>query len=501
MRRLLHLLAALALLGSASSASADWLSRLVVLGEKAGTKAARRAGSLDDAAVVARSLSSGAKAPPTLAATVGQEGHWTLVNKSGEKITAASADEFARALKVLAPDLPADGQLRIVLTRDAVLDRPERLADLPKTSPLYLALDTSRVLPLTRRTIEGGSVLTADMGPSLSIAVTGRAAFDEALAFLGRRLGPRRTRVVSLVSEGPHTLPRYAPSSPVANGPLPIEPIDPYKLVSVVRGLTGQTVFLSGRLDNGLLRFSGKGGVEQSLIWKDLAGAAAANDVNLVALASSAGRQPGTRNWAFQKIEVTGLTLPPGDFVMGDLISGLAGKNSRLVVRASADDAGRVTINALPARGALTDTPTETIAGWMSDLASDIAGRVVTEGIQGEIRSEARDRELDARFIPGLPSTVQIAYLVALVLGLAGAPVSRHWWARVWPKEERSQYSGVSGHLAARTMRGLAFLLAFAPITSPVTAPIAFVRALWQQIMTPIRFLGWLFGRLRRRTV
>jgi hypothetical protein len=355
--------------------------------------------------------------------------------------------------------------------------------------------DGRRALPLSRRSIDGRVMLMADIDTGLSIAITSRRAFEEAFAFLRRRALPARLRVLSLTPGGPETLPRFG-QLPSGAKALTIEPIDPFKLAGAMRGLGDQTVVVSGRLEKGLLHFRAGSGGEQTLIWKDLAEAAAARDIDLVLLANSAARQPGTRNWAFLRVEVAGLAVPPPNATMADVLNGLAGAQARLVVGAGAETGGRVSITAIPVKPTIGEAPTGSLTGLLSDIVSDLAGKVITEGIQAEVASAERTRELDSRLIPGIPSAIQIGYLFSLLLGLVGAPVSRHWWARVWPKEQRGEYRGAIGFWSARLVRSLAFLLAFAPLVSPLAAPIAAVRALLEQILAPFR---WIAGLIRRR--
>ena len=94
------------------------------------------------------------------------------------------------------------------------------------------------------------------------------------------------------------------------------------------------------------------------------------------------------------------------------------------------------------------------VGDLFSGIVSDITGRVVTAGLQANLRSAERQQELDQRLIPGIPSDFQVGYLVLVVLGLFGVPVSRAWWRRIWPPEAATEYAGRAGYLAARTVRG-----------------------------------------------
>jgi hypothetical protein len=155
----------------------------------------------------------------------------------------------------------------------------------------------------------------------------------------------------------------------------------------------------------------------------------------------------------------------------------------------------RTTLEVRPATE-LASRPTQTPVGDLfSGIVSDITGRVITTGLQAEMRSAERQAELDQRLIPGIRSDFQIGYLVLVMLGLFGVPVSRAWWRRLWPPETAAEYAGRVGYLAARLVRTLVFLLLFLPITAPVSAPYNLVRQIYEAVMTPVRWWRWLTGR------
>ena len=82
-----------------------------------------------------------------------------------------------------------------------------------------------------------------------------------------------------------------------------------------------------------------------------------------------------------------------------------------------------------------------------------------------------------------------------VLLGLFGVPVSRAWWRRIWPPEAATEYAGRPGYVAARTVRTLAFLVLFLPLTAPVSAPYNLARQVWEVATTPLRWWRWLRGR------
>src|SRR5262249_1453567 len=119
-------------------------------------------------------------------------------------------------------------------------------------------------------------------------------------------------------------------------------------------------------------------------------------------------------------------------------------------------------------------------------------------GLEGNVSSAERQRELDQRLIPGIPSDLQTGYLLLMIAGLCGLSKSRGWWRRLWPPEAASDYAGRTGYWAARTVRGAAFLLLFLPLTALVAAPVYLLRQAWDVASAPVRLWRRLTGRNRQ---
>jgi hypothetical protein len=137
---------------------------------------------------------------------------------------------------------------------------------------------------------------------------------------------------------------------------------------------------------------------------------------------------------------------------------------------------------------------TRPIGDVFSEVVGDLTGNIVTAGVQASVRSAERQRELDQRILPAIPSDLQLGYLVAIVLGLIGLPVARQWWRRIWPPEVASEYAGETGYWAARIVRGAVFLLVFLPLTAPIAAPYNIARQVIDTVMVPVRLWRWLTG-------
>ena len=56
-------------------------------------------------------------------------------------------------------------------------------------------------------------------------------------------------------------------------------------------------------------------------------------------------------------------------------------------------------------------SPSRPASEVFSDLVADVAGRVLTDGVQASLRNAERQQELDQRIVPGIPSEAQFLYL------------------------------------------------------------------------------------------
>ena len=282
-----------------------------------------------------------------------------------------------------------------------------------------------------------------------------RKVFDEAVWQLTRPLNKANVRVLALEPGGPPRLastPRIDPATKRAAG----------RRRSIRRACPRRWARCAARpcwspaaSMAALLYVQPSSGPEKSLLLPDLFKAAEEADVNLVVLrAASTPRQPGGRNWLWQKVEVKGLEQAMQHARVADFLNALggterapAGLGHALRPAHRCSTSGR--------RADLPGGPLQSPVGDLfSGIVSDITGRVITAGLQANMRSAERQQELDQRLIPGIPSDFQFGYLVLVVLGLFGVPISRAWWRRLWPPEAATEYAGRAGYLAARTVRG-----------------------------------------------
>lgn len=486
---------ACALLVLPGVAAASWLSKVIGAAEHAGARAARGgAGALENVVAHVKTLPAKGEGSAALAAQATQEGHWRFVNRAGETFTAGTPEELKRMTSVLLPEAKPDIKLSLYVTEDTVFRQRAALKDLPKGAELYVVAQGESYRILSRS--EGAAErLYAEVRPSLVVELTERKAFEEAVWQLARPLNRANIRVLALEPGGPSTL-ASAPRIDPATRKAMIDVIDPASLPAALGSVRGQTVLVTGRVEGQLVHVKPSSGPERSLLVGDLFKAAEDADVNLVLLqASSTPRQPGGRNWLWQRVEVKGLEEALQHARVADFLNGLGGSGGRLAVTAAPAGSLRTMLDIKPAPSLPGGPAMRPLGDIFSEVVSDLAGRVITTGVQANMRSAERQQELDRRILPGVPSALQAIYLGLMILGLFGLPVSRVWWRSLWPAENAQEYAGRAGYWAARAVRGLGFLLIFMPFTAPASAPINLLRKIWEVVTAPVRWWRWLTGR------
>jgi hypothetical protein len=477
---------------AAPAAHANWLTRLAREAGEAGARTARfGSGALERAASHIKSLPATAEGS-ALAAHATPEGHWKFVNREGEVFTAGTPDELQRAVPALLPDAPPGSRLTLYLTEDTVFRERSLLDELPEGASLRIVVGRESY-PLVRERLNGAETYLAAVRPALRVDLKNASLFGEAVARLERPLSRSSIRTLALRPGGPATLassPRLDPATRTAL----VDAIDPAALTGSLSSVRGQTVLVTGRMEDNLLMFRPANGAEQGIKITDLIDAAAASDVNLVILNAPVPRQPGGRNWLWQRIAVDGLDDALKRATFGDFLDALGARNGRLRVGISREGSGRVVIRAT-LDPAASEPITGVVGAWLTDMASSVTGNVVTSAIEVHARDEARQEELDRRIVPWLPSHVQIAYLVGLVAGVMGWHVASGWWTRLWPAEARSDYRGAAGYRAGQAARFLAFFLVFLPVVGLPALCVSLSLQLFGVALLPFRFLRWLTAR------
>ena len=248
------------------------------------------------------------------------------------------------------------------------------------------------------------------------------------------------------------------------------------------------------------MHFRPSSGGEQSIKLSELTRSAADKDVNLVILHAETPRQPGGRNWLWQRIAVGGLDDALKRATFGDFLDALGAASGEFRVSVQREASGRVAIRAMPS-SAGSEPITGVVGGWWTSAVSSVTGNVVTTAVEVHARGEERQTELDRRIVPYIPSWYQAAYLLGLAAGILAWTVAGGWFARLWPHEQRDEYGSAAGYRSAQAVRLVAFVLLFLPI---VGIPAFFVFLLlqaWAVLTLPARAVRWLTSRAEARPV
>lgn len=486
-----------ALVAAPEIAHANWLTRIGKEAGEAGSKVGKTGLSgLDTGVAVIKALPETSDAV-RLAAKATPEGHWTFANRDGATFTAADADEMGRVVKALAPDAADTGKaerLALYLDPDSVFKHHDGIKDLPQGARLHVTVGRTayRLVPSTA----SATGFAARMRANLDVAMSKPRLFEEAIWQLSRRLNKADIRVVALDVNGADTL-RFAPQVVKGQDIAKVDRIKPDRLADALSEVRGQTVLLKGRIAGDAFVVTPTGGQERRLSLSELTQAAGDHDVNLVFLQSSAGRQPGGRNWLWQTVEVEGLKTAVKRATYADFLNALAEGRGPFLVRASEQGRGRVMVEAKPeaSSGESFGEVVGEFGEWLGQVSSEVTGNVVSEAVTASLNSKERQQELDWRIVPGVPSVFQFIYLGSVVLGVLAWSTARQWWRYVWKRETLADYPDRRGYYAARGVKFLAFLLVFLPIVALPALMVQTAVNIWWWVMAPVRMVQWLFGK------
>lgn len=427
---------------------------------------------------LAQSVARLKASPPETVALAGeatQEGHWRFVNRAGETLTAGTPEEMQRVASILLPDARADQAIVLYVTPTSMLQRREAFAALPRVARLRVVFG-DMALPVLGRSDVISEKLYIEVRPKVLVEAGEEARVREALWQLVRPIDRSAVRVLALETGGPVTLSAVPRKDPVTGRAL-VDVIDPGSLAAAMSSVRGQTLVLAGRTQAGVLYVKPSSGPERGVIVQDLFAAADNADVNLVLLESaSTPRQPGGRNWLWQKVEVKGLEEGLERPRLADLFDAVGGASGTFLAAARPSGPTRTALDLQPAPPIPGGAAPRGLGEILMDSVSDLTGRVVVARVQANMRNAERQREIDRRVFLLIPSSVQFGYVALVVLGLLGLPTSRRWWARIWPAEDAKEYARHAGYLAARAIREVLYVAVFLPLTAVPAAPVALLQ-------------------------
>ncbi|MEQ1718854.1 MAG: hypothetical protein ABL907_23200 [Hyphomicrobium sp.] len=479
------LVSSLALLISGFGAEANWLTALTKGAGKAATHAHPELGAIGKAAGHLADLPAGSRG--ALAAHATPEGHWQFANREGQVFTAGTADEMRRVLPALSPGAGGDTQLTLYLSEDSAFANRQALDKLPMDADLHLVTDAG-AFPVSRGI---GDKISVRIKPNVSIEAADKGLFDESLQVLMRPLNKSNIRTIAVEPGASATVSSAPRLDPVTRAPL-VDQLDPVHLTRAFSSIRDQTALMVGRIGDGKIFFQPGKGPEISRELDEVLAAASEADVNLVLLHADAPRQPGGTNWLWQKIEVGGLDTAISKSTFGDFLDALGAKRAPMSVAAEREGLGRVHISATPSE---TGGPVAAAQHTFDDLIGHVTGEVASQALDVYARDKDREKELDGRLIPGIPTYVQIPYLVALGAGVLGWGTARGWWRRVWPPRVRKEGQGKFGYWFGNVPNFLVFLLLFLPIAGMPALIWQALQNLWASITAPFRWIAKVFRR------
>jgi hypothetical protein len=487
-------LLALALLVSAPPrADANWLTRILRHADDAHptTRVGRGVvGTFDEVGLHLKTL-PGPVRGRTIAVDATNEGHWRLRNAEGETFTAATPEEFKRGVQLLSPIKPGDVVGHVfVLTAEAIFRHSAQLKTLPADAELKVLFD-GQVRGVVRRVVAGTERYYLDAGGGVHVPVTTRASVQEALWQLARPIDLADIRVLALESGATTLLKR---TRAAGAGQLASEAVDPERLPHMLSAVARGTIVITGRIVGPMLHYHPSSGPERTLMLDTLRAAAAASDVNLVVVHSASARQPGTRNWLWQRVDLTRPNAPNRP-TLAHLVRQLTdGIPVEVQVREVQPRRATLALSSLAGGGRGWTAP---VGDAWRDIATEVTGTIIASGLQLHLRSREHQKELDERILPGIPSDIQFGYIAFLLLGVIGINVAQGWWQRIWPLEAPEEYPRRAGYWAARFVRGTIYILLFLPLVSPVSAPLVALQWVGRMLRAAYGILTYPFRRGR----
>lgn len=431
------------------------------------------------------------------------EGHVRLTNLKGETVTASSTKEIDAALRWLLPEASDAGRKNVDFYFDTsalAAGRPA-LNTLPRSGRAHVIHKDKSYAIVGQPPFES-KALRVRLRPNVVVRASSAAAFREAAWQVNQPLKPSQIRVLSL---DPDTTSPLQPARVSTDTTAPvIEAANPYALAKSMRGLSRQTVVLSGTVEGKVLFFTPSSGKRQSVLLADLRASAMRDDVNLIILDTDSTRQPGVRNLLWQKTEVGGLDTALKSATVGDFWSALVPRRAPLELEVSPSGKTQVAISATPRAELSRKLPDDdnslisTTGKLLEDAVASVAGNIVTNSLETSVRSRQRQEELDLRIVPFLPAMPQILYIVAFIAGFGGLATIKSWWRKVWPLRQRAAFASTLGWLGNRLARGVPFFFVFMPLVAFIATPYQMVRGpvvlVWRIVSAPFR---WIIGMFR----
>jgi hypothetical protein len=384
--------------------------------------------------------------------------------------------------------------MSLYLSEESVFENRVSLNELPQDTDLHVVTDAGS-FPVSRKGSGDAAIVSARIRSNISTVLTDRALFDETVAYLGRSMNKLNIRTIAIESDAPGLL-LSAPTLDVETKVPLVDRLEPSQLAQAFRPIRGQTALIIGRVENGKIFFEASNGTDVSRDIDEFVRAARQNDVSLVILQTDTTRQPGGRNWLWQRIEVDGLNDAARTATFGDFLDVLAAKRGGFDLTASRETSGRIQIVANPSDAASGISNQASTA--LAETLSHFTGEVIAKAVDIHGRDQSAETESDAEIIPGIPSYIQIPYAISFLAGLMSLPMLRRWWERVWPQHVADAGAGRGIKIVTGLPRQLAFILAFIPVAGLPALIWQSALQTWATALAPFK---WIYRRFLRREV
>ncbi len=152
----------------------------------------------------------------------------------------------------------SSGKLALYLTPETVTKHRAALRDLPADAELFVA-NRHGAYRLVREGAGDSELVLAQIKPNLRARLDTDDLFAETLFQLNQPLKPSNLRIVALQTGSADALAAVPRFDSVTRMAL-VDTIDPFRLSSSLERVKGQTVILTGRIENDALNFIDAGG-------------------------------------------------------------------------------------------------------------------------------------------------------------------------------------------------------------------------------------------------
>lgn len=402
-----------------------------------------------------------------LAAGFDADGTFHMADARGTEWAARTPEQLMRALDQAArkqdvsdASVQAAEPLVLYLPDDQLWQHRTGVATLPPSVELRIVHRGKQDYALVRNQDDTGP-LAVEIRAGVRAAPINASSFDEILFRAERPLPKGSMRLIRLETGASSPL----PAAPTLGSKIPnVDSVDPATLTQQLRRVRGQTVVVSGRIEDGILiADAGKSGTNRIPLSR-LQEAAAVSDVNLVVVGLSSAVQPGKVGWLGPSAQFKRLEHAWAQSTYGDFLASLARDDAPMILTASPITGKHVVISAR-SRSAKPDgiIDHELGSGRWVHVADIVA------------RTREVEQEHDDRVVSWVPTSLQWIPLANFVLGLMAIGTAMSLFNRLWREPQQSSHTSVSWRGTIRVSRVLVFLVLFLPLAGGIAMGVVLI--------------------------